>query len=322
MNAANPSTNSRPTQHSLIRKLKRKIAMSAHSEVQPKPSPRWQSLKPTGKVNDANVPIPGRPIIVNCHGHTEIGLCDDCTGELALVLADIPQLLDDLDIAIAGETRFVEHGASETRNPDRTGGGHPAIAAQNRITATLHELTDWFDNHGPAHLARALAAHLEQVQHEPRMPNLARNLSSAASRAHKVIDAPADLMFYGPCPSCGRDLVQERIHHEDTETPVACRYPSCEYAQPLDTHQKNLLEAGQDRWLTVGELVSAITSGGEVVTRAQINGWIERGGLAREKRVRPRYLNGELTTTEVWTYRLGDVRDRAARGDQRRKTNA
>jgi hypothetical protein len=292
----------------------------------PKPSPQWQGLTHTGRTNDAGIPIPGRPIIINCHAHTERGICGECTADLRRVLADIPQLLDDLDIAIAGETRFVEHGHRTLNGDQPTGGGHPAVAAQQRLTLALlgdgteqHPgVKDWFNNYGPASLARALNRHLERVHLEPRMPNLARDLTQAASRAHHVIDSPPDLVYFGACPE-GHDIWQERIHRDDTETPVCCR---CGYTSSLPDHQKRLLIAGEDRWLTVGELVSAVTMGGEVVTRAQINGWIERDGLAREKRVRPRYINGELHQNEVWVYRLGDVRDRAARGDQRRRKAA
>jgi hypothetical protein len=291
-----------------------------------KHSPYWQGLTHTGKTNDAGRPIPGRPIIVNCHGHVELGICGDCCVSLGLVLADVPQLFDDLDIAIAGETRFVEHG-HRIGGSEPTGSGHPAIAAQQRLTLALigdgteqHPgVKDWFDNYGPASLARALTRNLHRVVHEPRMPNLARDITQAASRAHHVIDSPVDLCYYGPCPSCGRDLVQERIWHKDAETKVTCRYPSCDYAEPLSEHQRKLLAASEDRWMTVTELVSAITSADEPVTRDQINWWIKRGGLAREKRVRPRYVNGELTTTEVWTYRLGDVRDRAAAAERRKR---
>jgi hypothetical protein len=226
--------------------------------------------------------------------------------------------LDDLDIAIAGETRFVEHGHRNGTTDQPAGGGHPAIAAQNRITEVLLELTDWFDNHGPASLARALATHLERVQAEPRMPNLARNLSSAASRAHKIIDAPDEHWYYGPCPSCERDIWQERIHKDDTTTPIVCRYPSCDYAAPLDQHNRRALDIGHDRRMTIDELAGAITSGGITVTREQIKGWIYRDGLPRERRNRPRYVDGELHQNEVWVYRLGDVLDYALKAAAKR----
>jgi hypothetical protein len=298
---------------------------------QPKHSPCWQGLRTTGRVNDAGRPIPGDPITINCHGHGVAGLCADCADALRLVLADVPRLLDDLDIAIAGESRFVEHGVRNGSTDAKASGRHPAIAAQQRLTLALigdgtqtHPgVRDWFDYYGPASLARQLAKCLDQpgtsVRLEPRMPNLARDISAAASRAHHVIDMPTDLCYYGPCPDCGRDIVQERIHRDDDKTPVVCRYPSCEYAQPLAEHQRKLLVAGEDRWLTVGELVSAITSGGEVVTRHQIRHWIDKEGLPRETRSRPQWVDGELKPHEVATYRLGDVRELAQRADQKRQ---
>jgi hypothetical protein len=294
---------------------------------QPKHSPRWQGLTHTGKTNDAGIPIPGDPIIINCHGHVDRGLCVDCAESLARVLADVPRLLDDLDVAIAGESRFVEHGIrTAAGNADTASGRHPAIAAQNRLTLALigdgtqaHPgVRDWFDYYGPASYARQLARKLDQLQPEPRMPNLARDISQAASRAHKVIDAPKELWYYGPCPSCERDLWQERIHHEDTKTPIVCRYPSCNYAAPLDVHNRRALEVGHDRRMTIDELVGAITSGGIAVTRGMIEGWIYRDGLPRERRNRPRYVDGELHQNEVWTYRLGDVLDYALRAAAKR----
>ena len=321
---------------------------------QPKHSPRWQGLTHTGRVNDAGRPIPGDPIIINCHGHGEAdGLCDDCCAQLAQVLADVPRLLDDLDIAIAGESRFVEHGIRNGTSDSKASGRHPAIAAQQRLTLALigerppdgprkprargstqlgsdpaersqhapgaHPgVADWFDTRDPARLATQLAAKLDQLQAEPRMPNLARDISAAASRAHHVIDAPPELWYYGPCPSCERDLWQERIHVDDHKTPIVCRYPTCDYAAPLDVHNRRALEVGHDRRMTIDELVGAITSGGITVTREQIKGWIYRDGLPRERRNRPRYVDGELHQNEVWTYRLGDVLDYALRAAAKR----
>jgi hypothetical protein len=326
---------------------------------QPKHSPCWQGLRTTGRVNDAGRPIPGDPIIINCHGHTDVGICADCADQLRRVLADIPRLLDDLDIAIAGESRFVEHGArAGGSNAETASSRHPAIAAQQRLTLALYGdqprnglglatrpakpaeprtrasqshpgdnrpsigahpgVSDWFDTRDPARLATQLANKLDQLAHEPRMPNLARDISAAASRAHHVIDAPPELWYYGPCPSCERDLWQERIHHEDTKTPIVCRFPSCDYAAPLDVHNRRALEVGHDRQMTLDELVGAITSGGIAVTRGMIEGWIYRDGLPRLKRNRPRYVDGELKQNEVWTYRLGDVLDYALRAAAKR----
>ena len=235
----------------------------------------------------------------------------ECGESFRSVLHDIPLLLDDLDIAISGWSRFVERGARSDTDAV-TAGLNPAVKAQQRLEAALKPAGEWFDAKAPWFIAAALATHLHRLAGEPRMPQLARDISQAASRAHHVIDAPQDFVYYGPCPDCGRDIIQERIHKDDDETQVTCRYPSCNYAKTLDLHYKKILDANEDRWMTVSELVSAITSGGEIVDRNQIYYWERKAGLAREMRTRAKWVNGDLVTNEVWCFRLGDVRQRAA----------
>jgi len=287
-----------------------------------KTSPRWQGLHATGKTLDNGDAEPGKPIIITCHGHTETGICAECAADFTRVLADVPGLFEDLDIAIAGEAKFVEHGfrGGALALGEVGTNRNPAVAAQQRLTlAILGDGTaahpgcsDWFDSRDPARSARNLSACLPQLLNQNRMPVLAHDISSSAARAHHVIDTPKDLVYYGPCPDCGRDITQERIHKDDTEKKVQCRYLTCGYAETLDLHQRRILDSAEDRWMTVTELVSAITSGGEVVTRTQIYNWERSQGLAREMRDRPKWVNGELVNDQVWCFRLGDVRQRAA----------
>jgi len=302
-----------------------------------KASPRWQGLGTTGNRLPDGTLEPGAPLRISCN-HTQTGICVECAKELVRILSDIPQLIDDLDIAVAKEARFVEHGTflGSMEDEDLGPSTNPALSAHARLVLALRGddtnehpgVSDWFDSRDPSRMARELEVQLARsltlsgyfgaLRREARMRRLAIDISGAAARAHRVIDSPADMVYYGPCPDCGRDIVQERIGPEE-RTPVRCRFTSCGYTAPLDVHQRKLLDGYEDRWMTVNELVSAITSGGEVVTRDQINGWIRRHGLAREKRSRPRYVDGELVFDEVWTYRLGDVRERAAEVAERKR---
>lgn len=277
-----------------------------------KGSPRWRGLRD------------GKPVRIVCFGHGAVGLCREwavevggevevrsCLEDFRAVLTDVPRLLDDLDVAMAGDVRFVEHGAG---GDDPVGpGGHPAASAHQRIVRALELVAGWFDARHPEQLARLLLAALDQVADEPIMGKLASNLSGAAVRAHRVIDRPPSLFFYGACPGCGSDIWQERIHPDDEEGMVRC---SCGYERYPDSHIREQLD--DDRMMTVTELVSAITMAGEAVTRHQINGWIRREGLPREKANRPRWENGQLVAHEVDVFRLGDVRDLALRAEMRR----
>jgi hypothetical protein len=159
-------------------------------------------------------------------------------------------------------------------------------------------------------LARHLCFHLPRLITEARLPTLAHDISSAAKRAHHVIDMPKDLVYYGPCPDCGRDIVQERIHKDDEETPVQCRFPSCNYSTTLDLHHKRILDANLDRQFSITECVSMITNaGGQPVTRDQINGWIRHKGFPREWTDRPTWRGDNIVMVGMWTVRLRDVLD-------------
>lgn len=306
-----PWKQGRSARRERARVVHRSAAASGKRELR-KGSPRWRGLRD------------GNPIRVVCFGHGAVGLCrehevrvgDDvevrsCLEEFRAVLTDVPRLLDDLDVAMAGEVRFVEHGSSS----DVPGGpgGHPAASAYQRIAGALGLVAGWFDARRPEQLAGLLLRVLDLVADEPIMGRLASELSSAAARAHRVIDAPPSLFFYGACPECGADIWHERIRPDDDEGKVRC---PCGYERSADAHIREQLD--DDRMMTVSELVSAITMAGEAVTRHQINGWIRREGLPRERANRPRWKDGQLVACEVDVYRLGDVRDLAVRAEVRR----
>src|SRR5215216_3574759 len=284
-----------------------------------KTSPRWQGLTTTGETLPDGTFKPDKPIIITCTGHTETGICAECAADFTRVLADIPGLFDDLDIAIAGEAKFVEHGFRGGAFGLGAAGSNvnPAIAAHHRLvlalmgdaTAAHPGVVDWFDTRNPSQLAQHLNFHLHRLILEPRMPVLAHDISSAAARAHRVIDIPKDLVYYGPCPDCGRDIVQERIHKDDDDTLVKCRYLTCGYGQTLDLYHKRVLEASLDRQFSVAECVGMISNAGKLVTRDQINGWIRHKGLPREWTDRPEWKGGTLVMVGMWTLKLRDVVD-------------
>lgn len=275
------------------------------------------------------------PIIVDCRhpqGDDHAYLCLICTNDLQAVLSDIPALLFDLDVAIVQDTRFVQHG-TQTGRPkprhdpdDDSKGGAPlgfndrASTARIRLTQALHAaVADRLAiPDTPAAIARQLHRSVNRIRYHQHIADLARDITAAVARAHKVIDAPPSLWYYGTCPLCGHDIYQQRIHHSDDQTRVTCTYPSCDYtARPID-HNRKQLDAGDDRWMTVGELVAAITAAEEVVTRDQINGWIRRDGLPREERALTQWVDGRLVSKPVWVYRLGDVRRRALEAENRK----
>ena len=283
-------------------------------EAPRRPSRQWRGLDDAGKT-----------IRVSCWDqHGAVGLCKACFHDFARVLSDVPYLLDDLDVAISGQVEFVDRGQrrdtvqtdDDPHNP--TAGQNPAVNAHHRLARALNGAAQWFDVSNPELLALQLLRHLNRLADDPALRAIARDLTAAATRAHRVIDRPGDLFLYGPCPQCGIPIVQERIHAADQRTLVRCRQADCDYQATIADHNATQLALREDSWLTLTELVGALTSGGVPVTRDQIKGWADREGLPREKRSRARWVHGHLQHNEVWAYRVGDVRDLAARTEARR----
>ena len=258
-----------------------------------KGSPRWRGLRQ------------GKPVIIHCHDHTEFGLCPDCLADFDNVLVDAPHLLDDLDIAIAGETRFVEHGFLFDSGTDHMG-VTPLVTAYHRLAQALALAGEWFNWRHPEQLARLLHANLNHLANDPHLPNIAHTISTAAARAHRVIERPDDWAYFGPCPDCNTDIYGLRETIDTPDARVKCR--ACDYSELMIDHQRAQLDAGDDRMLTIDELVGAITRVGEVVTRKQILKFVAHEGVTREWRQVPTLIDTELHVDQVEVYRLGDIR--------------
>ncbi|GAA1436377.1 hypothetical protein GCM10009616_35980 [Microlunatus lacustris] len=280
-------------------------------------SRRWSGRHPheSGRRLPDGTPEPGKPIIVNCKpthlGDNEedrpagVYLCDDCADQLQQVLADLPALLRDLGDATCKQTAFVQHGSR-----------HGQQQARDEAPVDFNPSA----SHARAKLLTAVrrlgSRTVHQLVVDPTAAEIAHEITVAASRGQRIIDSPPSLWFYGACPECRTELYLERIDGDDPEATIHC--DSCGYAANLQAHNRAQLNAGEDRMLTVTELVSAITTAGEVVTRNQIDGWIRRGGLPREQRPIPRWRDGRLVAELVYVYRLGDVRDLALQAEIRK----
>jgi hypothetical protein len=259
------------------------------------------------------------PIRCEEHDTRDRHICRDCAEDLHLVLADLPVLVFDLQLALTRQTHFVEHGhqlgGDDGDGPQEATGAlpwaEPAAAALRHLGRALGgpRASVW----PVERLAARTLARWDDLLLAPTVVEYAERVSLAALHGYRVIDRPPDPWFYGPCPKCAVDIYDER-----NVTRVSCL--ACTYTAPLDEHQLACLDAGDARLLTVSELVGAITSAGEVVTRHQIFGWIRRDGLAREEENRVVWRKGRLAGETVWVYRLGDVR-RLARAAEERKAS-
>lgn len=274
---------------------------------------RLESCRVDGVRRWAGLGPDGRPAVVECdHGSAQL-VCVDCLGALRGVLADVPALLEDLDVSIRRQVRFVDHG-TRFRVDDES-----PLPFDDRASRAKRSLVDAVEQLRVLAGGRGVLAELDRLAGVPGIWEAARDVAAAARSAHRAIDAPESDWYFGPCPDCSHDIYGQRADESDRSARVACE--ACSYsAHPIDLRQLQL-DASEDRMLTVGELVGAITAAGEVVTRKQIDGWIRRGGLPRERHARPRWVGGELDVKHVYVYRLGDVRELARAAEERRSSH-
>ncbi len=205
-------------------------------------------------------------------------VCPDCHVRLANLVADLPKLIDHLRTAAIKDVRF-----TPTNNPNQVGSDDESpIPWNNAASLASVQLV---------HLARQL----------PRMTpaEALAQLSQAAWRAHRIIDRPADITYVGGCPRCGEDLWAER------GTTVTCHndtvYGPCTYQSDWTDHLTAALAGGEDRLLTISELVTALAQ-----PRDRIKNATRR--MAGVTVQRPHLDGHTITTRPVTMYRLGDVR--------------
>lgn len=251
-----------------------------------------------------------RPYLIDCPPrHGDDPLCHYCQRQLAAVLADVPALLHDLAVSEVRDTRFVEHGSTIT-DVERAPSVHwieQAARTRHRIVRLLEQLGELVGIDQPARVPFELPSRLGQLGRHPASRDLAARLSHAVRSGHDVIDRPPSLSYYGPCPRCRRDIYLDRVEEHER---LFCPNKDCTYTATLKQHRVAQLHAGEDRWLTVDELVGAITKAGEPVTRRQIERMIRTGGLPRDYRELPTIApDGTITSATMEVFRLGDVLD-------------
>ena len=229
-----------------------------------------------------------------CTHTTNNTLCPHCTAQLNLMLTDLPELLHQLGITTRKDHTFPPRGTLRTE-PNRA---DEAPIPWNPAAANMHR--------------RIRAIILDPATRDPaNRVWLHDTLAAYTTRAHELIDRPADRIFAGQCPTCGAALHGERgqVVTCHNLTPAGAE---CGYQATWDHHTAAQLEQRRDQWLPMRELVTCLMAAGHgrrdrQATKDRINYLVARHGLPREKRLIAHWAGQTIQTEEVWTYRPTDV---------------
>lgn len=257
----------------------------------------------------------------DCARPTPTRICARHTDQLADDLAAVPDLIDDLDAAVARQTasgpRYGGRSAEKPLPYDQR-----ASLAQDALTTTLRA---WLIAlhpgavPGPAHTrprcdhgscmqirwrawpgddatgaATWLRDRVGLIARSDAAPDVVDEIHAAVDQARHDTDRAADRLFAGPCDTCG-DVLWARLN----ATVATCR--TCEAAYDLADRRAWLLAAADDELVTAIDASRALTRLGLEVTPERIRQWAHRGRLTpqgtetRAGRQLPLYRLGDLT---------------------------
>ena len=276
-----------------------------------------------------------KPAIVDCnHPSDNWYLCPDCASILELCLSDLPALLNDLNLAITNQTRFIEHGTLEQPSQpehviDRIPAGYlkvpfnrAASNARQTLIRAIRNAKGFAPNVAGLTDTETVDYAAEAIQDLTRQDDAtfaASRITRAIATAHNTIDRPRDWQFLGYCPAPQEDghPCKRELNAEMGDEYVTC---DCgQYTAKVEDHIAGALDGIDDQLMTDSELIGAVLLAGEPIRRTQIHSWAKTGRIEPHFRIKPVLRrDGTLGSEKIRVYRLGDVRTLAAEAERKR----
>jgi hypothetical protein len=258
----------------------------------------------------------------DCSNPTSGGyVCGVCLGRLDGHLAELPDLVADLDDVVARQTRTGDRVGSrpaETGLPYNLGAAEVRDDLRNVLSTWIRDLwesyrpgrdvptresgldgepvTEWvldpldLDDTLPE-MAKWLRRHPSWIEDHPAGGELVDEITDAVERVRRAVDLPPARVYCGPCPDCGADL-----YASPGRSIVRCR--ECESAYDVEARRAALLNAARGALGTAAEIARALPRLlGRELSANTVRTWARAGKLTKrepDRLGRPRYLVGEV----------------------------
>lgn len=208
-------------------------------------------------------------------------LCSECCAAVQTMLAAVPQLIDQLDVAISKQARIsvagkAGKGTARERSPINFG----ALAARD---ALLVELALWGDD-------------IAAIRRHPQAAEIVSGIGKAVKNAYRAIDRMQERQYLGKCMyvedglTCHAEIWIKPGAHQVTCT-------QCETTHDVIGRRLWLLQEAADRLFTVREAAQVIGSYGDLrITESTIRSYVSKGQLG---------YHGKVAGSSV--IRLGDL---------------
>lgn len=242
----------------------------------------------------------GRPTRNDAYG------CDDCVGELSRTFAEVPFLVEELDVTLTGQ-RGKRPGAGT-----RSGNGLPWNEKASKVAHALHEhlattvrlctsqhIAHQSPYHGlpaddPDSMSRWLLWRVDGLAYSPQFADILNRAAALADRVAHVIDRPPDRMFLGMCDLAKIKLCDGAVYATVGNPVGKCR--ECGMKYDAEDKRRSLEDALDDKLVTASEIAHLATYLGvpakRDTVRKVVNQWHKRkrllaaGGTDKEPRFR------------------------------------
>lgn len=189
-------------------------------------------------------------------------LCWQCTEAVETMFRAIPELADQLDIAISKQAKVATGGkAGKGSAHERSPVNWEAVAVRD---ALLVEFALW-------------SGDINEIRRHPQVNEIVVGIGRAVKDAYRTIDRMQDRKYLGQCEAEEDGLT---CHAELWARPGAhqVRCTQCETVHDVGERRAWLLERAADLLCTVKEASRYVGEvGGIRVTEASIRGYIHRG---------------------------------------------
>lgn len=254
----------------------------------------------------------------HCGRQTQNYLCDDCTTQLAGMLDQIPDLIEELDTRIQKLDRIHLGTIGRNRRPDELNVmDFDAAETARKLRKTLLRLvTTIAQRHTgrtppalstvtTANLARWLQANTHAIARLNIAGNIYRDINRLVGPDRRsgdlirAIDRTPERHFAGLCPTIRG--------HDHEGQPIECEQPlyaelddrttTCpECGHTIDVEQNRRRAAESRDLLTTTKIVEVTANIGEPITEEQLDKWIE----AKRLRCKKAWLHdGQVVSTRV-----------------------
>lgn len=220
-------------------------------------------------------------------------VCRTCTSTLRGLLTDLPGLMTDLDVALAGQVHFIaQRGETRTETPDPEDARWPQTTAVTRAgfaagpseagwvaRQTILTWVDWVTavrGHTVPQtwtdVGTYLRAAVDWIARHPDGPQAIDELTAGIRQARQAIDRPADQHYLGLCPTCTHALYAPDHAHT-----ITC--PRCTTHHQTADLRARLVTRIEHHTMTATDASRVLAEVGIDIPARLIRLWKHRGEL-------------------------------------------